>query len=624
MSTKAAARKKPHSVPPLVSQLTAQPAASAATILQQAKNGSLSLDDLIKAADEWQKQGRLDEIDLLYKSWLDGTQSPYKFIACFNYGVLLANWGRNLEAISIYEMAISLNPSFAHARINLGLTMERQGKPEKALEYWREVVDNPVVNQAAGLDMRTTALNHIGRLLEIQKDYAPAEEALAQSLEMNPQQPDAIHHWFHLRQKQCKWPLLENLPPGITKNQVIRSMSPLAALAYDDDPAFQMYIGEKIVREKFTYPVPALTEKGQTYGHDRIRIGYLSGDLCTHAVGLLLPELFELHDRSRFEIFAYDYSREDGSPLRQRYKDIIENFTSIAGLNDQQAAVKIRADEIDILVDLHGLSLGLRAGVLAQRPAPIQLTYIGYIGATMMPYIDYVITDKYCFTADQAPYYSEAPLLLDRACLPTDRKKQIEPTPTRESAGLPSDKFIYATFNNSYKLNERMFACWMNILKRVPNSVLWIVDDNVWATQNLRNFASQHGVSGDRLIFTGRVTPPAYLARMPLADLFLDNHPYNAGSTASDILWMGAPMITLSGKTFVSRMAGSMLHHAGLSELITNSHAAYEELAVQLSQQPDRLKNISARMLAQRASGGSFDMELFTRNLEQKYMELMR
>lgn len=624
MSTKAAARKKPLSVPPIISKLTAPPGSSEANVLHQARSGALSLDDLIKAADDWQKQGKTGEIDALYSGWIASSQSPYKFIACFNYGVLLAGWARDDDAVKVYEMAISLNPGFAHARINLGLTMERQGKPEKALEYWREVVDNPVVNQAAGLDMRTTALNHIGRLLEIQKDYGPAEEALAQSLTLNPQQPDAIHHWFHLRQKQCKWPVLDNLPPDITKNQVIRSMSPLAALAHDDDPAFQMYIGEKIVRDKFTYPVPALTEKRKFYGHDRIRVGYLSGDLCTHAVGLLLPELFELHDRSRFEIFAYDYSREDGSPLRHRYKQIIENFSSIAALNDQQAAVKIRADEIDILVDLHGLSLGLRAGILAQRPAPMQLTYIGYIGATMMPYIDYAITDRFCFTDELSHFYSEAPLMLDRACLPTDRKKIIEPTPTRESVGLPADKFIYATFNNSYKLNERMFASWMNILKQVPNSVLWIIDDNVWATQNLRNFAAKQGVSGERLVFTPRVSAPAYLARMPLADLFLDNHPYNAGSTASDILWMATPMITLAGKTFVSRMAGSLLHYAGLDELITSCHAEYESLAVQLSQQPDRLKDIRTRMLAQREPGGSFDMTLFARELEQKYLQLVR
>lgn len=621
MSTKAGARKK---ISPVISQLVAQPAVTGANILQLAQNGNLSLDDLIKTADDWQKQGKTTEIDALYTRWIASTQSPYKFIACFNYGVLLAGWGRDQDAVNAYEMAISLNPGFAHARINLGLTMERQGKPEKALEYWREVVNNPEINQTAGLDMRTTALNHIGRLLEIQKDYAPAEEALALSLELNAQQPDAIHHWFHLRQKQCKWPILDNLPPGITKNQVIRSMSPLAALAHDDDPAFQMYIGEKIVREKFTYPVPALTEKGKFYGHEKIRIGYLSGDLCTHAVGLLLPELFELHDRNQFEIFAYDYGREDGSPLRQRYKNIIENFTSIGALNDQQAAVRIRADEIDILVDLHGLSLGLRAGILAQRPAPLQLTYIGYIGATMMPYIDYAITDRFCFTEELSQYYSEAPIVLDRACLPTDRKKLIEPTPTRESVGLPADKFIYATFNNSYKLNEKMFASWMNILKGVPNSVLWIIDDNVWATQNLRNFAVTHGVSAERLIFTPRVSTPAYLGRMPLADLFLDNHPYNAGSTASDILWMGTPMITLSGKTFVSRMAGSLLHHANLPELITSTHAEYEALAIQLSQQPERLRDIRARMLAQREPGGSFDMALFTRDLEQKYLQLIQ
>lgn len=620
MSTKSAIRKK---VPALVGQFAAATVTGQGNILQMARTGALSLDDLIKTADEWQKQGKTADIDALYSSWINSTQSPHKFIACFNYGVLLAGWGRDQDAIGIYEMAISLNPAFAHARINLGLTMERQGKPEKALEYWREVVNNPVINQAAGLEISTTALNHIGRLLEIQKDYAPAEAALAQSLELNPHQPDAIHHWFHLRQKQCKWPILENLPSGITKNQVIRAMSPLAALAHDDDPAFQMYIAEKIVRDKFTFPVPALAERGKFYGHKRIRIGYVSGDLCTHAVGLLLPELFELHDRSRFEIFAYDYGREDGSPLRQRYKAIIENFTSIAPLTDQQAAVRIRADEIDILVDLHGLSLGLRAGILAQRPAPLQLTYIGYIGATMMPYIDYAITDRFCFTDELSQYYSEAPLLLDRACLPTDRKKLIEPTPTRESVGLPADKFIYATFNNSYKLNERMFACWMNILKRVPNSVFWIIDDNVWATQNLKDFAAAQGIDSERLVFTPRVSTPAYLGRMPLADLFLDNHPYNAGSTASDILWMGTPMITLSGKTFVSRMAGSLLHQAGLPDLITSSHDEYEALAVQLSQQPARLQEIRSRMLEQREPGGSFDMMLFTQNLEKKYLELI-
>jgi predicted O-linked N-acetylglucosamine transferase (SPINDLY family) len=272
---------------------------------------------------------------------------------------------------------------------------------------------------------------------------------------------------------------------------------------------------------------------------------------------------------------------------------------------------------------MHGLSQGLRAGILAQRPAPIQMTYLGYIGTTMMPYIDYVITDKYCFQDYMRPYYSEDPLYLDCCCVPTDRKRQIEAPQTRESVGLPTDKFIFSSFNNSYKLNPDMFACWMKILKRVENSVLWIVDDNPWATENLRNFALSHGVDPARLVFTPRVQPPLYIARMPLADIFLDNFPYNAGSTASDIMWMGTPMITLSGKTFVSRMAGSMLHHSGLDELIATNFDDYENLAVALSSNPLKLAEIKAKMLAQREPNGAFDMGNFTRNLEQKYLEIV-
>ena len=338
---------------------------------------------------------------------------------------------------------------------------------------------------------------------------------------------------------------------------------------------------------------------------------------------MILPELFELHDRSQFEIYAYDYSKEDGTALRARYKQSIEHFVSIQGLTDQQAAARIRADEIDILVDLHGLSQGLRAAIMGMRPAPIQATYLGYIGTTMMPYIDYVITDKFCFTSAMESYYSEAPILLDRCCLPTDRKRAIDPTPTRSEVGLPNDKFIFATFNNSYKLNEKMFTSWMNILKRVPNSILWIVDDNEWATKNLKDYAASQGVYEDRLLFTPRVLPSQYLARMPLADMFLDNHPYNAGSTATDILWMGTPMVTLAGVTFVSRMPGSMLHYSRLDELIANDHADYEERAVALAGQPNKLAEIRQRLLAQRQPNGAFDMNQFTQNLQQKYRELL-
>ena len=614
MSTKAAAKQK-HAQPPVGT-------GNWEATIQQIRADKLNIDQIIELADQLNKAGDTARIDQAYTLWIETSKSPLKFVACFNYGVMLANWNRDDDAIRIYRLAIDINPAFAQPRVNLGLALERKGLQEEAVHEWRQVVDDPRVANAAVAEMKTTALNHVGRLREIQRNYGAAEEALTESLALNPNQTDALHHWFHLRQKQCKWPSVQEVHK-VSKNQIVCAMSPLACLAYSDDPAFQMFVGSRIVREKFTFPLPPLSD-GKSYGHKKIRIGYLSGDLCTHAVGLIMPEIFEQHDRSQFEIYAYDYSREDGTALRQRYKTVIENFVSIAAMSDLQAAQKIREDEIDILVDLHGLSLGIRAGILAQRPAPIQMTYIGYIGTTMMPYIDYVITDRFCLPDDQRTYYSEKPLYLDRACLPTDRKRVIDPVPTKESVGLPTDKFIYATFNNAYKLNLEMFACWMRILKRVPESVLWIVDDNPWATQNLKDSAQANGVDPSRLIFTPRVATSQYLARMELVDVFLDNHPYNAGSTASDIMWMGTAMVTLAGKTFVSRMAGSLLHHCGLEGLIAYSHAQYEELAVTLSTRKDILQNVRGRLHAMRQPGGAFDMTDFTRNLESKYLETLR
>ena len=614
MSTKAAAKQKQVSTPPGVANWDAT--------IQQIRADRLNIDQIIELADQLNKVGDTARIDQAYGLWIETSKSPLKFVACFNYGVMLANWNRDDDAIRIYRLAIEINPGFPQPRVNLGLALERKGLQEEAVHEWRQVVDDPRVANAAVIEMKTTALNHVGRLREIQRNYGAAEEALTESLALNPNQTDALHHWFHLRQKQCKWPSVKEVHK-VSKNQIICAMSPLACLAYSDDPAFQMYVGNRIVKEKFTFPLPPLSD-GKSYGHKKIRIGYLSGDLCTHAVGLIMPEIFEQHDRNQFEIYAYDYSREDGTPLRERYKTVIENFVSIAAMSDLDAAKKIRDDEIDILVDLHGLSLGIRAGILAQRPAPIQMTYLGYIGTTMMPYIDYVITDRFCLPDEQRTYYSEKPLYLDRACLPTDRKRVVEAAPTKESVGLPTDKFIYATFNNAYKLNPEMFACWMRILQRVPESVLWIVDDNPWATQNLKDSAQANGVDPSRLIFTPRVPTSQYLARMELVDVFLDNHPYNAGSTASDIMWMGTAMVTLAGKTFVSRMAGSLLHHCGLEGLIAYSHAQYEELAVTLSTRKDILQNVRARLHAMRQPGGAFDMTEFTRNLESKYLETLR
>ncbi len=585
--------------------------------LNQNTIGRLSLEQLIQAAEILTAQGKTQTLLETYEIWIKQAESPYKFAAYFNYGVLLAANKQDKQAEEAYRNALALKPDFVQPRINLGMILERTGRLPEAIEEWSRAVAELRIGPTKNSELLTTALNQIGRAQESSYQYGLAEEALTQSLLENPRQSDVIHHWVHLRQKQCKWPVLEELP-GVSKYQMLVGMSPLAMLAHADDPALQLLAAENTIKKKFKVKEGDLSG-GRAYMHDRVRIGYLSGDLCTHAVGLLLPEVFESHDKSKFEIYAYDYSREDGTDVRRRIKNAIENFVQINQLSDEDAAQKILEDEIDILVDLHGLSAGARPGILALKPAPIQATYLGYIGTTAMPWIDYVIADRYSLPDELLPFYSERPMYVDCSCLPGDSKREVGNIPTRAAIGLPENAFVYASFNNAYKLNETMFRCWMEILNKVPNSVLWLIDDNRWATANLKEYAKRHNVDETRLVFTPRVMPADYRARMQLADLFLDNSPYNAGSTASDVLWMGLPILTLSGRTFVSRMAGGLLNHLGVPELIATSHDEYISKAVIFASNNDEFIKIKNRIKLAKNSTGSTIANDLAKSLERQY-----
>jgi predicted O-linked N-acetylglucosamine transferase (SPINDLY family) len=584
------------------------------------KTDHLDLTEVMSDAESLCASGQTEAAIKLYQTWLEHSNSSLKHIAYFNLGVLFYSANKDKDAEQAYRAAISLNGDFTHPRINLGNALERQGRPLDAVAEWYEVINNQKVAASATDEMKTAALNQIGRVQENLYQYEQAEEALTKSLALNPDQPDVLHHWVHLRQKQCKWPVLQELP-GVSVNKMLRSMSPLAMLAYADDPALQLLAAENTVRKKFNYPERNLS-KGRKYQHDRIRVGYLSGDLCTHAVGLLLPEVFESHDKNKFEIYVYDYGREDGTLVRDRFKKAIEHFVPVDHLTDTQVAHRILEDEIDILVDLHGLSLGARPEILSYRPAPIQTTFLGYIGTTAMPWVNYVIADPYSLPEDLRPYFSEEPLYLGCTTLPGDSQREIGRVPTRAEDGLPDDKFVFASFNNAYKLNEQMFGCWMGILRQVPNSVLWLVDDNPWATTNLKKYAIAHGIGEERLIFSGRVPTADYRARMQLADLFLDNAPYNAGSTASDVVWMGLPLLTMSGRTFVSRMAGGLLNYAGLSELIAVSYEDYSAKAIQLALEPQSITKIREKLLTFKNRKGKNLATDFVRSLENALMDV--
>ncbi len=547
----------------------------------------LGLDQVIQLAEQFQRAGRSADAIALYTLWNQNSPSSDRHIGWFNQGVMQLNAGDIDGAEHAYRCSLDLYPGFAQARINLGLLLERKGLHDDAMLQWSQVAASGYLQGAANVDLQTLALNHIGRLQEQLKHYDLAEHALTQSLQLNPRQADALQHWVHLRSKQCKWPVMQAMH-GVTVNAMLTHTSPLAMLALHDDPALQLMAAQSFVQRKFNLPTQRLCVNAP-YKHERIRIGYLSGDLCTHAVGLLMADLLEAHDLSQFEIYAFDYSIEDGSEYRQRLKNAFDHFIDIRAMDDSQAAAAIAHAEIDVLLDLHGLSSGARPGILAMQAAPLQGTYLGFIGTTALPWVQFVVTDRFALPEALTPYFSEKPLYVDGSFLPLNHTPTPPYTQTRTELGLPEDAFVMACFNNVYKFNTEMFATWMNILKRVDDAVLWLLDDNPSATRELKKQVAYHGVPLDRVVFAKRTSHSEYRARMQLADVFLDTTPYNSGSTARDVLDCGLPMVTLSGRTFVSRMAGSLLHSIGLDELITSSHDEYENLVVDLAADRARL-----------------------------------
>ena len=555
--------------------------------MQLEEISQLGLDQVIQFAEQFQSAGRTSEAISLYAAWTQHSPSNDRHIGFFNQGVMQLNAGDIEGAENAYRSSLDLYPGFAQARINLGLLLERKGQFEDAMLQWSQVASSGYLQGAVNVELQTLALNHIGRLQEQLRHYDLAEHALTQSLLLNPRQADALQHWVHLRSKQCKWPAMQAMP-GVSVNALLTGTSPLAMLALHDDPALQLMAAQSFVKRKFNLPTQRLCVNAP-YHHERIRIGYLSGDLCTHAVGLLMADLLEAHDRSMFEIYAFDYSIEDGSPYRQRLKNAFDHVVDIRALDDKSAAAEIAHEEIDVLLDLHGLSSGARPGILAMQPAPLQGTYLGFIGTTALPWVQFVVTDRFALPDELTPYFSEKPLYVEGSFLPLSHTPTPPCSQSRSDLGLPENGFVMACFNNVYKFNFEMFETWMNILKRVDDAVLWLLDDNASATRELKKQIGYHGVALDRVVFAKRTSHPEYRARMQMADVFLDTTPYNSGSTARDVLDCGLPMVTLSGRTSVSRMAGSLLHSIGLDELITYNRIDYENLVVDLSRDKARL-----------------------------------
>ena len=592
-----------------------------ASAVLSAWQGRLELAQLLDIANQLTEAGRNPQAAVLYQTWLQRNKTGHNHLALFNLGVVLSNENDALGARDAYGQAIHLAPTFARARFNLGLIYERLGQSDAALAQWLWIESHLTPAQADDRALLLLALNNLGRHYENARRYAEALACLDKSLAIEPVQGDVLHHWIFLRERQCLWPIYSPVA-GVSEALMRQSTSALAMLSISDDPEAQLVTARHFVAEKVAAGLPRLAPtKG--YGHRKIRIAYCSSDFCCHPVSMLTAELFELHDRERFEVFGFCWSQEDRSPLRQRVIKAMDHFERIHEMSDEAAAQLIRSHEIDVLVDLQGQTLGARVNMLAYRPAPIQITYLGLPATTGLPFIDYVIADRFLIPEDAKAYYSEKPLYMPDIYQVSDRQRKSTPPPPRQACGLPEDAFVFCSFNNNYKFNPEMFNAWMNILRRVPGSVLWLLADNPWAEANLKREARARGVEENRLIFAPRVTPEAYLGRYPVADLFLDTFPFNAGTTANDALWMGLPVLTRCGRSFAARMAGALLTAAGIPELITYDLASYEEKAVALAHSAEDYRRLREQLARVRDDGVLFDTARFTRNLEQNFIRLV-
>ncbi len=574
-----------------------------------------SFGELLAAVEQLgTNKGNRGVIDL-YRTWLalQGNCGRQTHAAWFNLGAEWGHAGDRDNAILCYRTALALRPGFAPAAINLGLLLELRGEPQTALACWTEALQSE--------DDRTALLNQRARLLEQLGRLDEAEAAMKTSLTIRHDQPDVIQHWLHIRQRMCQWPILNDAIRGLSPDDLMENCGPLAALALTDQVAVQARIADAWIQRKIPPVAEHLAPPGG-YRHDRIRLGYMSSDFCSHAMSYLIAELFERHDRSRFEIHGYCTSPEDGSDIRRRVIAAFDHFTIIRNMADETAARTIRADEIDILIDLNGLTTGTRMAILRWRPAPIQATYLGFIGPVPMPELDFLLCDEFVIPPAFAALYRPQPLYVAPNYQANDRKRIIGEPITRANVGLPEDRFVFCCFSNHYKITETMFGAWMEILRRAEGSVLWLIADNVWSVENLSTRAASAGIDPERLLFGGRVGPAEYMSRLALPDLFLDTSPYNAGTIASDAIRMGLPMVTLSGESFASRMAGRLLRAIGATAGIAESLDAYVDAAVTLATRPDQLAHYRSLFTETNWTDTIGDIATFTFHYEESLIQI--
>lgn len=534
-----------------------------------------------------------------------------------NRAIALKALNRCEEALASLKRALELRPDNTEALANRASVLQALRRPAEALESCQRALElKPDYVEA--LSIRCEALRSLQRHEEAVRSYA---ELLA----IAPQHDYAPGAMLHSQLNSCDWTdyaaRVERIVKAVQRGR--RVDCPPSFLAISGSPAAQLECARIFAAHRYP-PAPVRQWGGQRYRHDRIRLAYLSGDFHEHATAHLTAELFELHDRRQFELTAVSFGPEDGSDMRQRLRRAFERFVDVRALGDAAVAAWLRQSEIDIAIDLKGFTNGCRTGILSHRPAPIQVSYLGYPGTLGAAYVDYLIADRHVLPAAHRDFYTEKVVYLPD-CYQVNGSRCETPAaaPQRADAGLPPHGVVFCCFHQHYKITPVMFDIWLRLLASVDDSVLWLLEGGPAVARNLRAAGARRGIESGRLVFAPLVPHAQHLARLQLADLFLDTLPVNAHTTASDALRMGLPVLSCPGEAFVGRVAGSLLHAVGLPELAVGTLADYVQRARELATSPALLLEIRTRLARNLSTHPLFDTDRFRRHLESAYLTMM-
>ena len=556
------------------------------------------------------------------------------------------------EAILCYDQALALNPHYPEAWTNKGVTLHELKQYDGAIIHYDKALSlKPDYHEAWNnkgvtlheLKQYDGAIIHYDKALSLKPDYAEAycnkgatlndlkryDEAIAhydKAISLKPASDWVSGQLLYTKMKICDWSNLAHAIDDLSKKVMAneKAVPPFALLAMNDHALLHKKSAEIFIQSEYPInstlgPIPAYAKK------EKIRVAYFSADFRNHAVAFLTAELFELHDRDKFEVFAFSLQK---APIRDemnlRLRRGFDRYIDVENMSDPEIALLARELEVDIAIDLTGLTQYSRAGIFSYRAAPIQVNWLGYPGTIGADFIDYIVADKNIIPESHQQFYTEKVVYLPDTYMVDDSKRVASSRQfTREEYGLPEDTFVFCCFNNDYKFNPQVLDSWSRILLGMEHSILWISENNKSFKTSIKIEFKKRGIDSTRIIFAQRVELMAdHLARYALADLFLDTHPYNAHTTAVDSLKAGVPVLTLKGQSFASRVATSLLNAIRLPELITNTQEEYEALAIELAMNPIKLAEIKLRLANNRLAAPLFDTPLFTKNLEAGYIKM--